>query len=377
VVATSERGVPDGLAETLTVVLLTYNCAHRVATTLEQLVDLGLPVIVVDNGSTDDIEDVLAKFPDVGAALLPRNIGAAARNVGLQQATTTYVAFCDDDGWYERPGLVYAAALLDEHPRLAVVNARILVRDEERLDVISAEMAASPVPERHGIPGSVLLSFMAGAAIVRRSAYLQAGGYDERFFIGGEEETLAIKLARLDWQMRYVADVVMHHHPSVANATTLRHIGLRNTIVNAWLHRRVRSALRWTAFSLADAPKNRAFVRGLVLTARALPWIIRERSPIPHALDDDLRLLDRRRFAARRPMLTFHERLGRSAYPPPYELRTAPRRAGHLFTPSGVTRSIVRRRRGRLPGWAAIRPFIDTVAGMCAGASVTRSDRFR
>ncbi len=296
--------------------LLTYNCAHRVAATLDHLVELDVPVIVVDNGSRDDIGDVLTKFPDVQAVLLPRNIGAAARNVGLERAVTPYVAFCDDDGWYERDGLVHAVSLLDAHPRLAVVNARILVRDEERLDVISAEMAASPLPERHGIPGAVLVSFMAGAAIVRRSAFLEVGGYDERFFIGGEEETVGLPLVRRGWQLRYVPQVVMHHYPSVANATSLRHIGLRNTLVNAWLHRPFGSAVRWTAFSLADAPKNRAWLRGIALTLRGLPWIWRERSPISAALDADLRQLDERRFAARRPFLTFHEQLGRSAYPP-------------------------------------------------------------
>ena len=156
---------------------------------------------------------------------------------------------------------------------------------------------------------------MAGAAIVRRAAYQEVGGYDERFFIGGEEETLAVKLVRRGWQLRYAPGVVLHHRPSLANAGSLRHVGLRNTVVNAWLHRPLRSALRWTVFSLADAPKNRDFVRGLALILRAVPWIVRERAPMPAALDADLRLLDERRFQVRRRFLTFREDLGRSAYP--------------------------------------------------------------
>ena len=305
----------DGLVDLLTVVLLTYNCAHRIAAVLARLAALHVPVIVVDNGSGDDIRAVLARFPDVDAVLLPRNIGAAARNAGLCRASTPYVAFCDDDGWYDRAGLRAAVALFDTHPRLGLVNARILVGEQQRLDVISAEMAASPVPERAGIPGAVLLSFMAGAAIVRRTAYLDAGGYDERFFIGGEEETLAVKMVRLGWQLRYVPDLVVHHRPSLANAGSLRSVGLRNTVVNAWLHRPVRSAVRWTAFSLADAPKNPDYLRGVALILCAVPWIVRERSSMPRALDADLRLLDDRRFRARRRFLTFREDLGRSAYP--------------------------------------------------------------
>jgi hypothetical protein len=63
---------------------------------------------------------------------------------------------------------------------------------------------------------------MAGAAIVRASAYREAGGYEPRFFMGSEEETLAFKLARLDWQLRYVPMVVAHHEPSVENAAPAR-----------------------------------------------------------------------------------------------------------------------------------------------------------
>ncbi len=83
-------------------------------------------------------------------------------------------------------------------------------------------MAASPLPERHGIPGRVLLGFMAGAVVVRAEAFRAVGGYDPRFFIGSEEETLAVKLARAGWQMRYLEDLVVRHEPSLAYAPAVR-----------------------------------------------------------------------------------------------------------------------------------------------------------
>ena len=295
--------VPSDLGRRLTVVLLTYNCASRIQAVLERLLELGAPVVAVDNGSSDGTADVLER-PGVEVVRLPRNIGAAGRNAGVARAWTPYVLFCDDDGWYERDGLDVACALLDAHPRLALVNARILVRDEARLDPISVEMSQSPVPDRAGIPGSVLLSFMAGAAVVRRRAYQQVGGYDERFFIGGEEETLSFPLAKAGWQMRYVPRVVMHHHPSLANAGNLRAYGMRNTLWTAWLHRRWRSAVRYTAFTLADTPKNGDFAHGLLMALAGLPWVLTERQPMSSELDADLRLLDRRRYAGRRPILT-------------------------------------------------------------------------
>jgi GT2 family glycosyltransferase len=287
----------------VSVVLLTYNCGQRLGPILDRLEALSVPLVAVDNASADDTVQVL-RDRGIEPIELPENIGAAARNVGVQRAPTPYVAMCDDDGWFEADGLEIAADLLDHHPTLALVNARILVGADERLDPISAEMADSPLPSPAGLPGAALLGFMAGAVVVRRSAYLEVGGYDPRFFIGGEEETLSFRLAKAGWQMQYVPEVVVHHRPSLANVTRLRGYGLRNTLWNAWLHRRPGNALRWTVFTLADRPKNRDWLRGVAMAVRGLPWILRERAPMGRALDEQLQVLDRRRYAERRPLLT-------------------------------------------------------------------------
>lgn len=295
------HGAAD-LAGRVTVVLLTYNCAHRVGPVVDHLQSLGVPIIVVDNGSSDGVADLL-RGRGLEVLALPDNIGAAARNVGVERATTPYVALCDDDGWYERQGLAVAADLLDRFPRLGVVNARILVGPQDRLDPISAEMADSPLAGPEGLPGSALLGFMGGAVVVRRRAYLEVGGYDPRFFIGGEEETLSLPLAKAGWHQQYVPEVVVHHAPSVANVTRLRPFGLRNALWCTWLHRRLFSAVRWTGFLLADRPKNADWLRGVAMAVRGLPWVLRERDPMSRELDRQLSLLDRRHFARRRPLL--------------------------------------------------------------------------
>lgn len=289
------------LRDKVALVLLTHNCAHRLDRVLDRVCALGIRVIAVDNASRDDTVAVLRRRPGVEVVRLAHNVGAAARNLGLEYAGTPYVAFCDDDSWYAPDAIARAVAVLERYPRLALVNARITVGDDEAPDPISVEMAASPLPERDGVPGAVLLGFMAGAVIVRSSAYLAVGGYDERFFLGGEEETLAVKLVKQGWLLRYRPDVVVHHEPSVANAPYLRSYGLRNTIWNAWLHRRFRSAARWTAFVLADAPKTDDWWRGLAMIVPGLPWVLRHRQPMSRELDQAYRRLDERRFAQRRP----------------------------------------------------------------------------
>lgn len=293
------------LCERLSVVLLTYNCAHRIDEILRRLTELRLPLVVVDNASADGTPNVV-EAAGVRVIQLSRNIGAAARNVGVGWVSTPYVAFCDDDGWYERAGLAEVCDLFDAHPALAIVNTRILV-DERFVDPLSTEMAASPLSDTAGVPGSVIMGFMAGACIARVSAYESVGGYHERFFMGAEEETLGYALIMAGWQMRYVPEATVHHRASLANVRRMRPYGLRNTLWNAWLRRPWRSALRWTLFVLADAPKNASWIRGVGMAAAGIPWVIRHRHPMSVELDAQLRLLDARRFATRRPLFTWRQ----------------------------------------------------------------------
>jgi N-acetylglucosaminyl-diphospho-decaprenol L-rhamnosyltransferase len=293
------------LAERVTVVLLTYNCGHRLRQVLDHLGRLGVPIVAVDNASRDATAAILHEYDGVDVVQLSSNIGAAARNRGAERVQTPYIAFCDDDGWFERAGLEVAVAALERYPELALVNARILVGPDDRLDPVCAEMADSPLPERNGIPGRVLLGFMAGAVVVRAAAFRDVGGYDPRFFIASEEETLAVKFARAGWQMRYLDDVVAHHEPSRANAPTLRPYLIRNTLWNCWLHRRFRSAVRKTIYTLSSAPKDRDWLRAVMMTLAGMRWVLRERRPMDAALDQQYRILDERDFSRRAHAETF------------------------------------------------------------------------
>src|SRR4051794_38409712 len=189
-------------------------------------------IVLVDNGSSDGtVEAVHAQYPAVDVIALDRNHGSAARNVGVAAVSTPYVAFSDDDSWWAPGSLRHAADLLDARPSLALVNAHILVNDEERDDPVCLEMAHSPLPRNPGQPGHALLSFIACAVVMRRDAFEQVGGYRPELMVGGEEELLGWDLAGAGWEMSYVPELIVHHHPSpVRNAHERRARGIKNTL---------------------------------------------------------------------------------------------------------------------------------------------------
>jgi N-acetylglucosaminyl-diphospho-decaprenol L-rhamnosyltransferase len=289
---------------TVAVVVLTHNRAHDLAVTLARMCALAERprLVVVDNGSHDDTaEMVRTRFPEVDLVRLEHNAGAAGRNAGVARLATTYVAFCDDDSWWAPGSLTHAASILDAHPRLGLVCGRVLVGEEARVDAVSAAMADSPLPPVPELPGRPILGFLCAASMLRREAFVAAGGFQPRFFLGGEEELLAIDLTMLGWALSYLPDVVVHHHPSPRrDAGRRRDLLLRNALWAAWLRRRVPDAVRRSRAVLARTPRRRQRGAALLAALGGLPWVLRERRVVPLYIEEALRRLDGGDYAERR-----------------------------------------------------------------------------
>ncbi len=232
------------------------------------------PLVVVDNGSVDGTPAaVRAAHPQVTVIEAGSNLGAAARTVGVRALDTPLAAFADDDSWWRPGALARAAERFAADGALGLLAARVLVGDEQRLDPVCEAMERGP--ER-------VLGFVACGAVVRRSAFLEVGGFDPRYGIGGEERRLALDLAAAGWTSIYVPNVVAHHHPDAGGLPRPGRLRrqVRNDLWSAWLRRPVSSALRETARALRGA-RPRAAALGAADALRGAAWVMRERKPVP------------------------------------------------------------------------------------------------
>ena len=277
----------EGSAPRVTTVVMTRNRREQ----LEQSLPLHTaPLVVVDNASTDGSpETVEACRPDARVVRARRNLGAQARNAGVELAQTRYVAFADDDSWWAPGSLDRAADLMDAHPRIAVLVASVLVGPDERPDPINAQLVDSPLPDRPGLPGRPVLGFLACSAVVRRSAFLAVGGFDEVVFFYGEETRVALDLAAQGWALQHLPELVVHHHPRPGRTDAVGRPQLadRNELLTALMRRPWPVVVRHAARLGASPPRWPA----LAAAACRAPGALRRRRPIPSGLEAELRLL--------------------------------------------------------------------------------------
>lgn len=280
------------------VVVLTHNRKEALLRTLHKLVALDERprICVVDNASNDGSSEAVARLAQIEARIglvrLEINLGGAGRNEGVRRMQEPYVAFCDDDTWWAPGALTRAADLLDTLPALAAITGRVRVEPDEPDDPIGARMGPSALPNPLGFPARAVGGFRAEACVMRRSAFLAAGGFDPRFFVGGEESLLAMDLLAAGWLLAYVPEIELHRHSSRRGQTTHRRaLQLRNALWCAWLRRPLGSALRETLRRLAQLRDDPILVTGVLSALSGLPWVLRRRKVVPSHVEAALRTL--------------------------------------------------------------------------------------
>lgn len=218
-----------------------------------------------------------------------RNAGAAARTAGAAEARTPFIAFCDDDCTWDDESLRRAVRILAANPDVALVNARVLVSGAG-IDPACEQMrcgmkSASCVP---------ITYFMAGACVMRASAFLQTGGYHARYLIGAEETLVALDLATNGWRLWYDDGVVVRHRPAEISrdSNDRKRLQLRNRLWTMLLRRSPAAVLRAISAYVRGGITDRMMRRALVEAIAGLPWILRERRPIPRELERRIQPFD-------------------------------------------------------------------------------------
>lgn len=281
-------------------VIASRNRRDELSATIVRLLDTTqCPVIVVDNASDDDSLCTARWLASRSGGRLtviaaPTNLGAVGRNLGVAAATTPYVAFCDDDSWWQPDAPAVAEDLFGRHPSLGLLAATTVVWPQRATDPLTHLMATSPLGTRSGLPGPSVLGFLACSSVVRVEAFTAAGGFSPVLHFRGEEHLLALDMAALGWDLCYCPELVAIHQPSPNRPTNAAQDArsLRNAVLTTWLRRPRRQCVRATGQLLAAGLRDREHARAAAQALVRLPTVAAQRRRLPAGVERDAQLLE-------------------------------------------------------------------------------------
>ncbi|MFO8039016.1 MAG: glycosyltransferase [Sodalinema sp.] len=175
-------------------------------------------LIIVDDGSTEAIEPVIAPYGSRLRYIRQENQGVAvARNRGLEVARGEFIAFLDQDDWFEPDKLGVQVAALQESPHLGMVHSGWFVVD-------AAGARLSTVNPREGIPELDLAAWLLwkpvflGAMLFRRSCFEGVEGFDATFEQAPDVD-LVLRLALTGYESAWVPQTTVHYRQHEENAS--------------------------------------------------------------------------------------------------------------------------------------------------------------
>lgn len=215
----------------VTVLIVNWNSGSLLAKCLQHLeVQTVQPghVLVVDNASSDESATSTEAFKNVTVRRMKANLGfAAGNNRALAECSTEFVALLNPDAFPEPDWLERLFAAADACPDVAAFGSRQLCQGSpEVLDGIgdSYHLSGLAWRDRHGVRQQAsdlvqreIFSPCAAAALYRRQALVDVGGFDEDYFCYVEDVDLGFRLRLAYHKAMYVPDAVVQH---VGSATT-------------------------------------------------------------------------------------------------------------------------------------------------------------
>lgn len=209
--------MPAGAMKDLSVIVVSYNTA---ALTCDCLASVSAAagekeVLVVDNASRDgSSEAIRARFPGVRLIANADNRGfGAANNQALPLCRGRHLFFLNPDTQVAPDAFVRALAFMEAHPEVGLAGCRMVNPDGTAQESVSWRYPGQKHcrGELDGLPGRI--ACVLGAAMIAPACLIrELGGFDEDFFLYGEDQDLALRVRRAGREVGYIADATVVHH---------------------------------------------------------------------------------------------------------------------------------------------------------------------
>jgi GT2 family glycosyltransferase len=200
------------------IIIIAHNNAGTLRKALDLLVNSELAnkiIILVDNNSVDDFRLIIRKFMAKGL-FLSRNTGfAAGVNIGFKACISaeSYFVLSNPDAIATRDWLRKLVEFMNENGDVGMAQS-LLIKPNGEYDSAGGFIngLGYPIEFRPKVNYELLrrvkpyeVGYAKGAAVlIRREAYLQVGGFDNRFFFYYDETDLSYRMRKAGWRIYVV-----------------------------------------------------------------------------------------------------------------------------------------------------------------------------
>ena len=224
----------------LSVIIVSYNSMGLLENCLfsvqKAMQTIDGEIIIIDNNSKDGIKEYLpSKFPGINFIFNNENLGfAKACNQGAKISSGDYVLFLNPDTGLSETCLTDCITFFKTHPDAGAVGLRMLdekgkfLKESKRglpspsasfykLFGLTAIFPGSKkiakyyqghLPENENNPVDVLSgAFM----MIKRSVFEKVNGFDESFFMYGEDIDLSLRISQSGYKNYYLGKVSITH----------------------------------------------------------------------------------------------------------------------------------------------------------------------
>ena len=166
------------------VVIPTYNRAGFLEAAIESVLDQSFcdfELIVIDDGSTDQTEQLVRDFKDKRLIYVRQTQGgvSAARNAGIQHSGGRFICFLDSDDRFKNSKLEIARRYIQDFPEIMIFHTEELWY---RYGKILNQKKIHKKPEGNVFVNALKLCCIGmSTTVVRRDLFDKIGDFDENF----------------------------------------------------------------------------------------------------------------------------------------------------------------------------------------------------
>ncbi len=225
----------------ISVLIVNYNVRdyliHCIQSVLQSNYNAPLDIVVVDNHSFDDsVEVIRQQFPEVKVIANDTNLGfGKAVNQAAEAASGDYYLILNPDTVVQENSISTMVSYAETHPKVGVVGPKILNADGTLQLACKRSFPTLGValPKILGLSSLFPNSRWAGrynltyldentthsvdavsgsCMLIRRDVFENVGGFDQRFFMFGEDLDLCYRIKSLGYEVHYYPETQIVHY---------------------------------------------------------------------------------------------------------------------------------------------------------------------